>query len=248
MKSHLLKNSLLVCAMLLALGNTAAAMAQEINEVAVIATTNNSDSDSDSGSGIESESESQADAHDEFDSEVALIIDEVIDELKAEWKDLDQVERQEVKDALRSFQEGINITIPDSFSFGGLSSVIVPIFAILFTFGSPVLIIALLLLFSHRKRKQRAALVEKFIDAGKDVPPEVLATFSDNGVTGNNLQRGLMLSGIGTGVFLFLGLLVDWGVASIALIPICIGIARLLIWKLGEQKAEIEAHSNSTAA
>ena len=246
MKSHLLKNSLLVCAMLLALGNTAAAMAQEINEVAVIATTNNSDSDSDSGSGIESES--QADAHDEFDSEVALIIDEVIDELKAEWKDLDQVERQEVKDALRSFQEGINITIPDSFSFGGLSSVIVPIFAILFTFGSPVLIIALLLLFSHRKRKQRAALVEKFIDAGKDVPPEVLATFSDNGVTGNNLQRGLMLSGIGTGVFLFLGLLVDWGVASIALIPICIGIARLLIWKLGEQKAEIEAHSNSTAA
>jgi hypothetical protein len=230
--------------MLLALGNTAAAMAQEINEVAVIATTNNSDRNS--GSGIESES--QADAHDEFDSEVAFILDEVIDELKAEWKDLDQVERQEIKDALRSFQEGINITIPDSFSFGGLSSVIVPIFAILFTFGSPVLIIALLLLFSHRKRKQRAALVEKFIDAGKDVPPEVLATFSDNGVTRNNLQRGLMLSGIGTGVFLFLGLLVDWGVASIALIPICIGIARLLIWKLGEQKAEIEAHSNSTAA
>ena len=150
---------------------------------------------------------------------MALIVDEVIGELKAEWKDLDQEERQEVKDALRSLREGINITIPDSFSFGGLSSVIVPIFAILFTFGSPVLVIALLLLFSYRKRRQRDALVAKFIDAGKDVPPEVLATFNDNAVSGNNLQRGLILSGIGSGLFLFLGMLVGWGVASVALIP-----------------------------
>lgn len=238
MKNHLIKNSLMVCAMLLALGNTAPTMAQDINEVAVVANSNNIDS----GSG----SESHTDAHDEFDSEVAFIVDEVIGELKAEWKDLDQEQRQEVKDALRSFQEGINITIPDSFSFGGLSSVIVPIFAILFTFGSPVLVIALLLLFSYRKRKQRDALVEKFINADKDVPAEVLATFDDSGVSGNNLQRGLILSGIGSGLFLFLGMLVGWDVASVALIPLCIGIARLLIWKLSEQQAEAESRDNST--
>ena len=124
---------------------------------------------------------------------------------------------------------------------------IVPIFAILFTFGSPVLVIGLLLLFSYRKRRQRDALVAKFIDAGKDVPPEVLATFNDNAVSGNNLQRGLILSGIGSGLFLFLGMLVGWGVASVALIPLCIGIARLLIWKLSEQQAEIEPRNNNTA-
>ena len=230
----------MVCIMLLAVGSTAPALAEDINEVAVIATPSDIDSANDS--------ESHTDAHDEFDSEVTFIIDEVIGELKAEWKDLDQGERQEVKDALRSLQEGINITIPDSFSFGGLSSVIVPIFAILFTFGSPVLVIALLLLFSYRKRKQRDALVEKFINAGKDVPPEVLASFSDNAVSGNNLQRGLILSGIGSGLFLFLGMLVGWGVASVALIPLCIGIARLLIWKLSEQQAETEPHNTSNAA
>jgi hypothetical protein len=240
MKNHLVKNGLLVCAMLLALANRVPTMAEDINEVAVIASPSDID--------INSASDSHTDAHDEFDSEVAFIVDEVIGELKAEWKDLDQEERQEVKDALRSFQEGINITIPDSFSFGGLSSVIVPIFAILFTFGSPVLVIALLLLFSYRKRKQRDALVEKFINAGKDVPPEVLASFSDNAVSGNNLQRGLILSGIGSGLFLFLGMLVGWGVASVALIPLCIGIARLLIWKLSEQQAETEPHNTSNAA
>ena len=245
MKNHLIKNGLLVCAMLLALGNTVLTMAEDINEGAVVTTPKDSASDSDSDS--DSKRANHTDAHDEFDSEVALIVDEFIGELKAEWKDLDQDERQEVKDALRSLREGINITIPDSFSFGGLSSVIVPIFAILFTFGSPVLVIGLLLLFSYRKRKQRDALVAKFIDAGKDVPSEVLATFNDNGVSGNNLQRGLILSGIGSGLFLFLGMLVGWGVASVALIPLCIGIARLLIWKLSEQRAEIEPRINNTA-
>ena len=241
MKNHLLKNGLVVCAMLFAVANTVPTMAEDISEVAVVATSNDIAS---IGNG---NSESQTNTHDDFDSEVALIVDEVIGELKAEWKDLDQEERQEVKDALRSLREGINITIPDSFSFGGLSSVIVPIFAILFTFGSPVLVIGLLLLFSYRKRRQRDALVAKFIDAGKDVPPEVLATFNDNAVSGNNLQRGLILSGIGSGLFLFLGMLVGWGVASVALIPLCIGIARLLIWKLSEQQAEIEPRNNNTA-
>jgi hypothetical protein len=243
MKNHLLKNGLVVCAMLFAVANTVPTMAEDISEVAVVATSNDIASN---GNG-NSNSESQTNTHDDFDSEVALIVDEVIGELKAEWKDLDQEERQEVKDALRSLREGINITIPDSFSFGGLSSVIVPIFAILFTFGSPVLVIGLLLLFSYRKRRQRDALVAKFIDAGKDVPPEVLATFNDNAVSGNNLQRGLILSGIGSGLFLFLGMLVGWGVASVALIPLCIGIARLLIWKLSEQQAEIEPRNNNTA-
>ena len=241
MKNHLLKNGLVVCAMLFAVANTVPTMAEDISEVAVVATSN------DIASNGNGNSESQTNTHDDFDSEVALIVDEVIGELKAEWKDLDQEERQEVKDALRSLREGINITIPNSFSFGGLSSVIVPIFAILFTFGSPVLVIGLLLLFSYRKRRQRDALVAKFIDAGKDVPSEVLATFNDNGVSGNNLQRGLILSGIGSGLFLFLGMLVGWGVASVALIPLCIGIARLLIWKLSEQQAEIEPRNNNTA-
>ena len=241
MKNHLLKNGLVVCAMLFAVANTVPTMAEDISEVAVVATSN------DIASNGNGNSESQTNTHDDFDSEVALIVDEVIGELKAEWKDLDQEERQEVKDALRSLREGINITIPNSFSFGGLSSVIVPIFAILFTFGSPVLVIGLLLLFSYRKRRQRDALVAKFIDAGKDVPPEVLATFNDNAVSGNNLQRGLILSGIGSGLFLFLGMLVGWGVASVALIPLCIGIARLLIWKLSEQQAEIEPRNNNTA-
>ena len=82
MKNYLVKNGLLVCAMLLALANTVSTMAEDINEVTVIATPSDIDS------------ASHTDAHDEFDSEVAFLVDEVITELKAEWKDLDQEERQ----------------------------------------------------------------------------------------------------------------------------------------------------------
>ncbi len=55
------------------------------------------------------------------------------------------------------------------------------------------------------------------------------------GAPSGNLERGIMLMGIGTGLFLFLGLLIDWGVASVALIPLFIGVARVVIWVLSNR-------------
>jgi len=237
-----MKNNLILCLMLLASVSTATTVAEEIE--VVVSTSEN---------GIETENvtkkivyklESDHEFNSEFDSEVTAIVDEVIDELKGEWKDLDEQERQEIKDALRSVGEGIDIRLDPDMDF---SSVLVTIIAILFTVGSPILIVALLLFFSYRKRKQRAALIEKFIDAGKDVPPEVLASFDENGLTSNNLQRGLMLTGIGIALVVVLGMLVSWPVASIGLIPICVGIARLSIWKLDKQPTN-DASNSDTAA
>ena len=46
-------------------------------------------------------------------------------------------------------------------------------------------------------------------------PEEVLATYSETGAAGNNLQRGLILCGIGLGLILCFGFLADWSVGAI---------------------------------
>jgi len=56
-----------------------------------------------------------------------------------------------------------------------------------------------------------------------------------------------MLTGIGIALVVVLGMLVSWPVASIGLIPICVGIARLLIWKLDKQPTN-DASNSDTAA
>ena len=182
----------------------------------------------------------------DYDSEVEVeaLVSGIVAELKGEWAQLDDSEREEIKAALRSVRDGVSVELDQSMDF---KTMIVAVVAIVFTIGSPILIVILLLFFSYRKRKQRTALVEKFIDAGKDVPPEVLSVLSGNRDHTDNLHRGLLLSGVGIGFFLFLGLMVDWDVASIALIPLCVGIARLLIWKLDAKKS-LEHDSDSDSA
>jgi len=49
--------------------------------------------------------------------------------------------------------------------------------AVSFTLGLPVIVIAIILYYKHRKRRQRDALIEKFINSGKDVPAELLASW-----------------------------------------------------------------------
>ena len=51
----------------------------------------------------------------------------------------------------------------------------------------------------------------------------------------NTLSRGIRLTAIGLGLFVFLGSMIGWNIATVALIPLCIGIARIIIWKLSDK-------------
>jgi len=83
-------------------------------------------------------------------------------------------------------------------------------------------------------------LVSKFIDAGKEVPEEILRDVTEIDSTDNSLKKGIRLIGVSTGVLLFLGILVGWGIASVALIPLFIGIARVVSWKLSNSDQTTE--------
>ncbi|MFQ3262939.1 MAG: hypothetical protein ACI9LH_000378 [Porticoccaceae bacterium] len=155
-----------------------------------------------------------------------------------EWDQLDEPEQKEILEALEQIETGVEIDIDHS-GFGP-GKVLVSVVAILSTLGMPFIIIGLILFYKHRKRRQRDLLISKFIDAGKDIPVEILQGSDGSDEPQGNFQRGIMLTGIGIGLLLFLGILVGWDVASVALIPLFIGLARLLIWKLSTQDKSVE--------
>ena len=159
-----------------------------------------------------------------------------------EWDDLPEEDRQAIIEAAEILEDGVEINISGSeLGFGEIvGRVFAFIIFFLLTFGLPFTIIALILFYKHRKRRQRMELVSKFIDAGKEVPKEILRDVTDIDSTDNSLKKGIRLIGVSTGVLLFLGILVGWGIASVALIPLFIGIARVVSWKLSNSDQTTE--------
>jgi hypothetical protein len=155
--------------------------------------------------------------------------------IETEWDDLDDAEKQEILEALKEIEAGIEVEVDVDSSGPSATEAIIAIVAIMFTIGSPILIIGTILYYKHRKRRQRNALIEKFLDSGQEVPAELMESgdLADN--SSNTLSRGIKLTAIGLGLFIFLGSMIDWDIATVALIPLCIGIARIVIWKLSDK-------------
>lgn len=107
--------------------------------------------------------------------------------------------------------------------------------AVLLIFGSPILILITVFVFMARKRKQKLKVIEVYLDAGKDVPPELLRTF-DNSVS--SFKSGIMFSSAGLGVLAAFYAANNGSVAALGLIPLFIGIAKLLYWFFEERKYE----------
>ena len=165
------------------------------------------------------------------DEEISALAQIVSKLTTTEWDQLSGSEKQEIINALEQVEAGIEVDIETDF---GASQALVVVILILFSFGLPFIIIALILYYKHRKRRQRDLLITTFIEAGKDVPTELFQGSHGSDTPTGNIQRGIMLMAAGTGLFFFLGMLIDWGVASVALIPLFIGVARVVIGLLGK--------------
>jgi len=155
--------------------------------------------------------------------------------IETEWSDLDDAEKEEILETLKEIEAGIEVEVDVDSSGPSATEAIIAIVAIMFTIGSPILIIGTILYYKHRKRRQRNALIEKFLDSGQEIPAELMESgdLADN--SSNTLSRGIKLTAIGLGLFIFLGSMIDWDIATVALIPLCIGIARIVIWKLSDK-------------
>ena len=117
----------------------------------------------------------------------------------------------------------------------------VPIVFIVFLaiFGTPIMIVALIMYFSFSKSRAMHRTVRMLVEKGQPVPesllnpPPVIRQRSD-------LRRGVVLLMVGTGLMIFFGACNDWegGAWSLGIIPFLIGLGYLLVWRLDFRRGE----------
>lgn len=140
-----------------------------------------------------------------------------------------------------SAQQGFNSVVQGLAS--GNAELLIPILAIVFVFGGPVIIVVTLVLQHYRSQKSlaehRRECIAKLIDAGRDVP-ESLLYFDDLGQEKNperDLSRGIKNIGLGVGIAIFLAAVSSLKASTFGLILVGLGCAQLLSWKLTRNAA-----------
>ena len=104
--------------------------------------------------------------------------------------------------------------------------------AVTLIFGTPVFIVAGVLYASYRKRHLVYQTMNRMIGEGKEIPEEILRDLHREATPKSNLHKGLVWTGIGLGILSCFTAMGAEKAAYLGLIPLFVGLARLLIWKL----------------
>ena len=104
---------------------------------------------------------------------------------------------------------------------------LIAIVGILVSFGFPLLLVAVILYYKHRKLRMTHETIARLVEKGLPVPPELLDP-PRRGHAG--LRGGLVLVGLGLGLAIFLAAV--HGPWSVGLIPGFMGLALLLAWAI----------------
>ena|SRR5687767_6481102 len=107
------------------------------------------------------------------------------------------------------------------------SETLVAITGMLVTFGLPLLMVAIVLLYKHRKLRMTHETIMRLAEKGLPVPPELLAQPPPRH---HGLRGGLVLVALGLGLSIYF--LERGGPWSIGLIPGLMGTALLIAWRI----------------
>ena len=109
----------------------------------------------------------------------------------------------------------------------GIIVALIPIVAIVGVFGMPVFIILIIFYFDKRNKEQFHSTLQKFIESGQEVTPELLQSIpgykKENGER-NDIRTGTITAAVGIGIALF----GQFGVAETPLVGI-----GLLVFSIG---------------
>jgi hypothetical protein len=124
-------------------------------------------------------------------------------------------------------------------SFGEFAnSALIPIVAIFMVFGAPLIALVVIVYFVMRGRQRRQQLqketIQQFLDAGQQVPDAVLYQQTPETRPEQYLRQGIVLVGLGAGVFIFLTALTGIQIGSLGLVFVAVGIAQMIVWKLSK--------------
>ena len=169
----------------------------------------------------------------QFDSEIG-------NELKSELSSLSDEDKAEL---VKKLDEGFVFEGGD-FKQMPFEVALIAFPAVILIFGMPLFLLLALLGAGHRKRKQKMELVELYVKNQKDIPEHVV-TALDSGGSASSLKSGLTLTAIGLGIVVTFEEMGAHEIIGFGLIPMFLGVARLIFWFVVERKTEPEDQSES---
>ena len=122
------------------------------------------------------------------------------------------------------------------------SWIALPIVFIVFLaiFGTPVMIVAVILYFSFSKNRALHKTVRMMVEKGQPVPEALLRPTEPVLRNPSDARRGIIWMMVGLGIMIFFGACNDWegGAWSLGIIPFLVGFGYILVWKLDVRKKE----------
>lgn len=116
--------------------------------------------------------------------------------------------------------------------------VMIPIVSVLVIFGGGFFLIITLMRMRYKnkadRRLQRQEQIQKFIDAGRDVPNELLCDVDSLIEEEANLAKGVKDTLIGLAIMVFLTVLIGFEIGAAGLIIVAVGLSRIIIWKISQ--------------
>jgi hypothetical protein len=111
---------------------------------------------------------------------------------------------------------------------------IVAVMGMISVFGLPVILVAIILWFKHRKLKMTHETIARLAEKGLPVPPELLEPPAR--ASNAALRGGLVLVGLGIALAVFFA--TTRGPWSIGLIPGLMGVALLIAWRIESRQGD----------
>jgi hypothetical protein len=154
---------------------------------------------------------------------------------------LSEADQRDLEELLEALGPVMERSTGGSMEGGFDSDHLIPLLAILLIFGGPVAVIIVVGVAHYRSKTRRKQIqyetIARLIEAGRDIPPELLADDDTPIVTGeNNLRKGIKNVSIGAGLFAALSLFFDTDIGALGLIFIALGVGQLVVWKLADSK------------
>lgn len=129
---------------------------------------------------------------------------------------------------------------------GPLTGLMIPIVAIVACFGAPIIIVGLLVWLRYKRRQLIHQSISVMVEKGVEIPPHLFD--EEKRQPGSAMRRGLVLVGVGFGIILFFLFNGEYEGVGIGFIPLMIGVAYLVVWKLeNRQMARIQPQQDFDA-
>lgn len=107
------------------------------------------------------------------------------------------------------------------------ADVLIPLFAIFFVFGGPLIVVLMILIYRYRKHKLLHQTVAAMVAKGIPIPPELFHSAQPARTT--LMMRGIVWFAIGTGLLVFFAMKHNssW---ALAIIPLMTGAGYSFVW------------------